>query len=510
MGVGGADNPAGSRRARMGRALALRAGLRHRLGAARRQPQARRALPRRPLRRGPREGRAEAAFDAAEGAFSVWHYEHRFPICPLSYPIILDRALARSARSAPTARPSFSPRASACASCRGDGPGAPDRLSRGGRGAESAARRRRRRARRRLRGAIERAVNLINGTPGDSGKLRDAAPHPRGAVLPAGPLAHGGERHQLSPLLRHQRPRRACASRSPRSSTAAHETVFRLVARRPGRRAAHRSYRWACRSRRAMSQALQRRGRAAASTSSSRRSSSRAKRCGRWPVAGTTGYDVLNLIDGAVRRHRRREAAFDALYRRIMASERSYGVLLRGAKTEILETSFASELEVLVVGPEAHRRYRPPHPRFRRRTRSGARSSRSSPAFRSTAPTSTSADADPEDRAPDRRRGRGGEAPERAAGPHRARLRQRSRCSARSTPAVPAGPTRSSSAASARRFQQLTGPVMAKSLEDTLFYRYVRASRAERGRRRPRPFRHRRRAPSTPRSRRGRATGRTP
>ena len=24
-----------------------------------------------------------------------------------------------------------------------------------------------------------------------------------------------------------------------------------------------------------------------------------------------------------------------------------------------------------------------------------------------------------------------------------------------------------------RRFQQLTGPVMAKSLEDTLFYRYV-------------------------------------
>ena len=25
-----------------------------------------------------------------------------------------------------------------------------------------------------------------------------------------------------------------------------------------------------------------------------------------------------------------------------------------------------------------------------------------------------------------------------------------------------------------RRFQQLTGPVMAKSLEDTLFYRYVR------------------------------------
>ncbi len=46
--------------ARMGRALAVRAGLRHRLGAARRQPQARRALPRRPLRRRARQGRAEA------------------------------------------------------------------------------------------------------------------------------------------------------------------------------------------------------------------------------------------------------------------------------------------------------------------------------------------------------------------------------------------------------------------------------------------------------------------
>ena len=29
----------------------------------------------------------------SEGSFSVWHYEHRFPVCPLAYPIILDRAL---------------------------------------------------------------------------------------------------------------------------------------------------------------------------------------------------------------------------------------------------------------------------------------------------------------------------------------------------------------------------------------------------------------------------------
>src|SRR5689334_1754252 len=30
-------------------------------------------------------------FDAAEGSFSAWYYEHRFPICPFSYPTILRR-----------------------------------------------------------------------------------------------------------------------------------------------------------------------------------------------------------------------------------------------------------------------------------------------------------------------------------------------------------------------------------------------------------------------------------
>ena len=40
------------------------------------------------------------------------------------------------------------------------------------------------------------------------------------------------------------------------------------------------------------------------------------------------------------------------------------------------------------------------------------------------------------------------------------------------------------------RFQQLTGPVMAKGVEDTAFYSYNRLVVAERGRRRPRRVRH--------------------
>ena len=38
------------------------------------------------------------------------------------------------------------------------------------------------------------------------------------------------------------------------------------------------------------------------------------------------------------------------------------------------------------------------------------------------------------------------------------------------------------------RFQQLTRPVMAKGVEDTAFYRYLRLARAQRGRRQSRPF----------------------
>ena len=43
--------------------------------------------------------------------------------------------------------------------------------------------------------------------------------------------------------------------------------------------------------------------------------------------------------------------------------------------------------------------------------------------------------------------------------------------------------------ATAMHFQQLTGPVMAKAMEDTAFYRYNRLVSSERGRRRAEPFR---------------------
>ena len=81
--------------------------IRHRSREAWRRRQAHPALPGETygvaLRR-----RTQAAFDAAMGAFSCWHWDHRFPVCPLTYPPILDVVLGRTS-SGPVARSRRSP-----------------------------------------------------------------------------------------------------------------------------------------------------------------------------------------------------------------------------------------------------------------------------------------------------------------------------------------------------------------------------------------------------------------
>ena len=60
------------------------------------------------------------------------------------------------------------------------------------------------------------------------------------------------------------------------------------------------------------------------------------------------------------------------------------------------------------------------------------------------------------------------------------------------------------------RFQQTCGPVMAKGVEDTAFYRWLRLTRAQRGRRRPGPPRRRRRTSCTRGAAASWRPGRTP
>ena len=67
-----------------------------------------------------------------------------------------------------------------------------------------------------------------------------------------------------------------------------------------------------------------------------------------WPVAGTTGYDVLNQLDGSwSTRASARGSSASTSGRR--GYDEPYGFQLRAAKAEILEISFASELEVLTA-----------------------------------------------------------------------------------------------------------------------------------------------------------------
>ncbi len=66
-----------------------------------------------------------------------------------------------------------------------------------------------------------------------------------------------------------------------------------------------------------------------------------------WPIAGTSGYDALNWLDG-ISVDTQAADRFDAIYRTATGIKGSYEEFLHAAKSEILEKSFVSELSVLV------------------------------------------------------------------------------------------------------------------------------------------------------------------
>ncbi|MGT2478410.1 hypothetical protein ACU4GR_04765 [Methylobacterium oryzae CBMB20] len=170
-----------------------------------------------------------------------------------------------------------------------------------------------------------------------------------------------------------------------------------------------------------------------------------------WPVAGTTGYDVLNQLDGILVDKARR-GKVERLYTWATGFDEPYGFQLRAAKAEILEISFASELEVLTTDLEGGRRCRPAHPRLhRQRTAPGAdRDHRALPDL----PQLPAAGAGggrgrARGRPPDRGRGRQGQALVEPAGPLGPRLRRRRPARARSRRPGRAGRTRGWPCASA-------------------------------------------------------------
>lgn len=413
------------------------------------------------------KGELKLAFDRDEGSFSVWHYEHRFPICPLTYPVILERAFAVDASEGGS-----------------EGVDALLRVSEDLRALEqeptgrnegvvaSSARAKRRIAalarRASVLQAIEQAVGVFNGTPG--------VPESFGA---------------LHRLLERQAYRltywRVAASdinyrrffdidglagvriEKPSVFQRTHELVFDLVHRGlvQGLRIDH------------IDGLADPRGYAAALQRAIgpnffvvvEKILEPGELLRPWPIAGTTGYEMLNLIDG-VFVNAEAERSFDRLYRETTGFTASYEEALLAAKRQVLLESFSSELESLVSDvkriADANRQTRDYSVNAIRIALGDLVC-----AFLVYRTYITPRTIEGEDHALI------GEViahaktitalPDRSVHDFLGSLLSGTIPMGRPGRAAPALVNRFR-----RRFQQLTGPVMAKSLEDTLFYRYVR------------------------------------
>jgi (1->4)-alpha-D-glucan 1-alpha-D-glucosylmutase len=414
------------------------------------------------------KGDLNLTFDAAEGSFSVWHFEHRFPLCPLSYPVILDRALAAlpdgndqgaadliaiserlrtmNDEAAPDHRRGFPDESAALKS----------RL------AETVA------ASGAVRQAIERAVVLVNGTPGipeSFGTLH--------RILETQSYRLAYWRVAASDInYRRFFDINALAGlrvEDPVVFERSHAMIFRLVreGRIQGLRIDHvdgladpESYV------RALQSAV-----GPGFYILVEKILEPGEELRPWPIAGTTGYEVLNQLDGIFVDSSSADR-LESLYRAATAFEGRYGVLLREAKAEVLESSFASELEGAVSDlkrlADSDRRTRDytVYAIHRALVEIVARL----PVYRTYLGES---EPGPEDRAliesTIEAAKRSSMLPDRTVHDFAAAIILGD--------AMPEGAARLDSdlvRRFRRRFQQLTGPVMAKSLEDTLFYRYVR------------------------------------
>jgi len=403
-------------------------------------------------------GELQLKFDPEEGSFSVWHWEHRFPICPRTYPMVLDHALAALSDQAKSGRlrkvterlrsatAQASPEQSA--SALEDGENLKRELAE---------------ASRTVRDAIDRAVKIFNGTPGESEsfnglhRLLEAQAYRLCYWRAASSDINYRRFFDINTLA-------GIRVEIPEIFEKTHELIVRLVdeGHVHGLRIDHidgladpEGYARALQDRvgpgfyMAVEKILE-----------------PGEKLRSWPVAGTSGYDVLNVIDGVLVDPAAGEV-LERIYRDASGLQGSYEELLRQAKVEITEKNFASELEVLVSDikliADACRRTRD-YTAFSLR-RALVEIIAAFPVYRSYLRHEMPAAEDLE-------------------------LIERTVAAAKESSALPDRSVHDFIAATLlgrsetadiedvrrfrRRFQQLTGPVMAKSLEDTLFYRYGR------------------------------------
>ncbi len=406
------------------------------------------------------KGELQLKFDPAEGSFSVWHWEHRFPIGPATYPLVLDHAVAAmsdQAKASDLRLLTERLRTLADRTPTGDRASLPDEAERMKRdlarmvAASTGANK-----------AIESAVAAINGVSGQPEsynilhRLLEAQAYRLRYWRVASSDINYRRFFDINTLA-------GIRVEIPEIFEKTHALIFRLVDEGlvHGLRIDHidgladpEGY---CR-------ALQQKV-GPGFYVVVEKILEPGERLRPWPVAGTSGYDALNLIDGVLVDAGAGDS-FERIYREASGLEGSYGDWLRQAKTDITEKNFASELEVLVadikVIADADRRTRD-YTVFSLR-QALIEIITAFPVYRSYL-------RDAEPAAEDVRLiGETIQASQRSSSlPDRSVHDFIASVLLGRAAADPADLRRFR-----RRFQQLTGPVMAKSLEDTLFYRYGR------------------------------------
>ncbi|HUA53230.1 MAG TPA: malto-oligosyltrehalose synthase, partial [Candidatus Sulfotelmatobacter sp.] len=291
-------------------------------------------------------GELRLAFDPVQGSFSVWYFDHRLPVCPLDYPVILDAVLALAVAADPENQApgnqeivelgsligdlrALDPRDAA----RDDRPADGLKLRLAGLVERSA----------RVRQALDGALALINGEPGKPDsfdalhRIMETQSWRIAYWRVAGEINYrrffdinelAGLRMENRALFDH-----------------VHRLVFELIdaGRLHGLRIDHidgladpAQY---CR------RVVDRAG-PDLYLVVEKILAAHEQLPAAWPVSGTTGYEVLNQINGLFV-EADAERALDRVYRRYTGRTESFDEVLYQSKTLVLEANLASELQVL-------------------------------------------------------------------------------------------------------------------------------------------------------------------
>ena len=275
-------------------------------------------------------GEVALRFDPAEGSFSAWYFDHRFPISPRSYAAILaagGEALAAAARdfaaiakmppAAARERASELKRSLAARACTAG-----------------------------IAGAIANAVQHFTGTPGDPEsfaplhRLLEAQSYRIADWRVAGEEINYRRFFNINDLA-------GLRMELPELFEKTHQLMFRLIERGGlhGLRIDHidglfdpRGY---C-------EALQQRADALDHPLYVvvEKILARYENLPDWPVAGTTGYDFVNQVL-AIFIEPAGEAGLTRLYRRMTSRRESFDEVLYASKKRIMQVNLASEMNVL-------------------------------------------------------------------------------------------------------------------------------------------------------------------